>query len=156
VDVLAPARASPSSCGGLPWLLAATRLNALVMFSTHDISHASRQDLGDTEQAVGCALSWPIAWPDLPYRNLHMLHHRMNGMDLRDPERRESTAKEAAKAGPLRRFHVQDPFWVSAVVMGGIQLIGSMVWFAWKLRDDHSKLIGGLRTDPIGSCWCRP
>ncbi len=140
----------PNLVVALLWLLAATLIYALPMIATHDISHATLLDQGDLEQAVGCALSWPIAWPYLTYRNLHMLHHRMNGMDLRDPERREPTAEEAARAGSLRRWHFHHPFWGSALLMGGIQLIGSMFWFAWKLRDDHSKLIGGLRADLIG------
>ncbi len=33
----------------------------------------------------------------------------MNGMDLRDPERREPTEEEAAKAGPLRQLHFRHP-----------------------------------------------
>jgi fatty acid desaturase len=134
----------------LLWLVAATLIYSFLMIGTHDTSHATLLDLGDTEQAVGCALSWPIAWPYLTYRNLYMLHHRMNGMDVRDPERREPTAEEEAKSTPLRRFHFLHPFWVSALGMGGLQLILSMFWFGWKLRDTHSRLIDGMRTDRIG------
>ncbi|MFM7676337.1 MAG: fatty acid desaturase family protein [Synechococcus sp.] len=134
----------------LLWLLAGTLVYSLLMISTHDISHATLLHMGSLEQAVGCALSWPVGWPYLTYRNLHMLHHRMNGMDLRDPERREPTEEEAAKAGPLRRLHFRHPFWVSVLVMGGIQLIVSMFWFGLKLRDTHSRLTAGLRNDTIG------
>lgn len=134
----------------LPWLLMATALYSLVLISTHDISHGTLLDQGDLEQAVGCALSWPVGWPYLTYRNLHMLHHRMNGMDLRDPERREPTSQEAARVHPLRQWHFRHPFWGSAVLMGGAQLIGSMFWFGWKLRNDHSRLLGGMRIDAIG------
>lgn len=134
----------------LPWLLVATVLYALVLISTHDISHGTLLGQGSLEQGVGCALSWPVAWPYLTYRNLHMLHHRMNGMDLRDPERREPTNQEAARAHPLRQWHFRHPFWGSALLMGGSQLIGSMFWFGWKLRNDHSKLLRGMRIDAIG------
>lgn len=134
----------------LLWLLAGTLIYSLLMISTHDISHATLLHMGSFEQGVGCALSWPVGWPYLTYRNLHMLHHRMNGMDLRDPERREPTEEEAAKAGWLRRLHFRHPFWVSVLVMGGIQLIISMFWFGWRMRDTHSRLGAGLRNDTIG------
>ncbi len=140
----------PSLGPALLWLVAATLLYAFLMIATHDISHATLLDQGDLEQALGCALSWPIGWPYLTYRNLHMLHHRMNGMDLRDPERREPTAEEAARAGPLRRLHFRHPFWGSVLGLGGLQLILSMLWFGWKLRATHSRLRGGLRADLIG------
>lgn len=134
----------------LPWLLAAALIYALVLIATHDISHGTLLGQGDLEQALGCLLSWPVAWPYLTYRNLHMLHHRMNGMDLRDPERREPTSAEAAGAGPLRRWHFRHPLWASALLMGGAQMIGSMFWFGWTLRHDHSRLLRGMRTDLIG------
>lgn len=134
----------------LPWLLMATAFYSLVLISTHDISHGTLLGQGDLEQAVGCALSWPVGWPYLTYRNLHMLHHRMNGMDLRDPERREPTSQEAARVHPLRQWHFRHPFWGSALLMGGAQLIGSMFWFGWKLRNDHSRLLRGMRIDAIG------
>lgn len=134
----------------LLWLVAATLLYSFLMIATHDISHATLLDQGDLEQGLGCALSWPIAWPYLTYRNLHMLHHRMNGMDLRDPERREPTEEEAAKAGPLRQLHFRHPFWGSVLGLGGLQLILSMFWFGWKLRATHSRLWAGLRIDLLG------
>lgn len=134
----------------LPWLLLATAIYALVMISTHDISHGTLLGQKDLEQLVGCAVSWPVGWPYLTYRNLHMLHHRMNGMDLRDPERREPTSEEAARAHPLRQWHFRHPFWGSALLMGGAQLIGSMFWFGWTLRNDHSRLKRGMRLDLIG------
>ncbi len=134
----------------LPWLLPATVLYALVLISTHDISHGTLLGQGNLEQGVGCALSWPVGWPYLTYRNLHMLHHRMNGMDLRDPERREPTSDEAALAHPLRQWHFRHPFWGSALLMGGAQLIGSMFWFGWTLRRDHSRLLRGMRIDATG------
>ncbi|MCP9800905.1 fatty acid desaturase [Synechococcus sp. RedBA-s] len=132
------------------WLLAAAVFYAFVMISTHDISHASLIDLGSAEQALGCVLSWPVAWPYRTYRNLHQLHHRMNGMDLRDPERREPSEEELARAGSWRRLHFRHPFWLSVLVLGGIQLIGSMIWFGWKLRDSQSRLMGGMVSDLIG------
>lgn len=140
----------PRLLGALPWLVVATGLYALVLISTHDISHGTLLGQHNLEQALGCALSWPVGWPYLTYRNLHMLHHRMNGMDLRDPERREPTSDEAADVHPLRRWHFRHPFWGSALLMGGAQLIGSMFWFGWKLRHDHSRLLRGMRIDAIG------
>ena len=142
--------AEPNLGLALLWLVAATLLYSFLMIATHDISHATLLDQGDLEQALGCALSWPIAWPYLTYRNLHMLHHRMNGMDLRDPERREPTAEEAAQAGPLRQLHFRHPFWGSVLGLGGLQLILSMLWFGWKLRATHSRLRAGLRLDLMG------
>lgn len=134
----------------LAWLLAATGFYSLVMISTHDISHGTLLGQKKLEQAIGCALSWPTGWPYLTYRNLHMLHHRMNGMELEDPERREPTSEEVANAHPIRQWHFRHPFWGSALLMGGIQLIGSMLWFGWRLRDKHSRLKQGLRRDAIG------
>lgn len=134
----------------LLWLVTGTLFYAFAMISTHDISHGTLLDQGDVEQLVGCALSWPTFWPYLTYRNLHMLHHRMNGMDLRDPERREPTAEEASRASRLRQLHFRHPFWLSVLGMGGIQLIVSMFWFGWRLRESHSRLVNGLRSDLIG------
>ncbi|MEB3331463.1 MAG: fatty acid desaturase [Synechococcaceae cyanobacterium] len=132
------------------WLLPAVVAYAFLMIATHDISHGTLLDLGPWEQALGCALSWPIAWPYRTYRNLHQLHHRMNGSDLRDPERREPSPEERADAGRWRRWHFDHPFWVSALVMGGAQLILSMVWCARRLRGVHSRLEEGLRADLLG------
>lgn len=50
----------------------------------------------------------------------------------------------------MRQWHFHHPFWGSALVMGGARLIGSMVWFGWKLRHDHSRLLRGRRTDASG------
>ena len=141
---------TPQLPAALGWLLATTGFYSLVMISTHDISHGTLLGQKNLEQAIGCALSWPTGWPYLTYRNLHMLHHRMNGMELEDPERREPTNEEAAKANPIRQWHFRHPFWGSALLMGGIQLIGSMLWFGWRLRDKHSRLQHGLRHDAIG------
>lgn len=132
------------------WLVPAALAYALLMIATHDISHGTLLDLGSWEQALGCILSWPIGWPYRTYRNLHQLHHRMNGCDLRDPERREPSPAESARAGRWRRLHFAHPFWVSALVMGGLQLMASMFWCAWRLRPHHSRLMSGLRLDLIG------
>lgn len=132
------------------WLLPAVLAYALLMIATHDISHGTLLDLGPWEQALGCALSWPIGWPYRTYRNLHQLHHRMNGSDLRDPERREPSPQERARAGRWRRLHFDHPLWISALVMGGVQLILSMVWCARRLRPLHSRMAEGLRHDLLG------
>ena len=44
----------------LPWLVLATVLYALVLISTHDISHGTLLGQGQREQALGCAVSWPV------------------------------------------------------------------------------------------------
>ncbi len=50
----------------LLWLLAGTLIYSLLMISTHDISHATLLHMGSFEQAVGCALSWPVGGPTSP------------------------------------------------------------------------------------------
>lgn len=122
----------------------------LLLIATHEAVHGTLLGWPRLEFALSCLISWPMAWPFATYASLHQLHHRWNGRDPRDPERVEPLGEEIVRAGPLRRWHQLHPFWLRALLLGGLGLIVDTVRRGILLRDCEPRLPGRLRLDLLG------
>jgi len=101
----------------LPMLAAALLAGmayALLLIGTHEAVHGTLLGKPRLEFALSCLISWPMAWPFATYASLHLLHHRWNGRNPRDPERTQPLDAERRAAGPLRCWQQRNcrrPFW---------------------------------------------
>ncbi len=123
---------------------------ALLLISTHEAVHGTLLGRPRLEFAFSCLISWPMAWPFATYASLHRLHHRWNGCDGRDPERVDPLAEEIQQAGPLRRWHQRHPFWLRALLLGGVGLIVDTAHKGVVLRSCDPRLPARLRLDLAG------
>ncbi|MCT0232928.1 fatty acid desaturase [Synechococcus sp. CS-1327] len=123
---------------------------ALLLITTHEAVHGTLLGRPRLEFAFSCLISWPMAWPFATYASLHRLHHRWNGRDERDPERVEPLREEIEQAGPLRRWHQRHPFWLRALLLGGVGLIIDTVHKGVVLRGCDPRLPARLRLDLAG------
>ncbi|MFM8526175.1 MAG: fatty acid desaturase family protein [Cyanobacteriota bacterium] len=123
---------------------------ALLLIATHEMVHGTFLGRPDLERLLACALSWPMAWPQLTYARLHHLHHRWNGRDARDPERTDVLPHERESAGPWRRW-LQDHLlpW-RIVVLGGVGLIADTAAKGWQLTDVDPALARSRWLDGVG------
>ncbi len=140
--------------GLLPMLAAALLAGlayALLLIGTHEAVHGTLLGKPRLEFALSCLISWPMAWPFATYASLHLLHHRWNGRDPRDPERTEPLAAERRTAGPLRRRMQRHPLLARALGLGGLGLIASTYAHGVHLRREDHRLAGRLALDATGS-----
>jgi fatty acid desaturase len=122
-----------------PLRLAAALLLALaetlLLIATHEACHGILLGRQRLELALAALISWPMAWPLFTYRLLHLLHHRWNGRDKRDPE----------------RIHHQQPgCWWWLVLAGGAGLILRTLQEALRLQGQHPALRRALVLDGLG------
>jgi fatty acid desaturase len=138
----------------LPMLAAALLAGAayaLLLIGTHEAVHGKLLGMPRLEFALSCLISWPMAWPFATYASLHLLHHRWNGRDPRDPERTEPLAAEQFAAGPLRRWQQRHPLVARALGHGGLGLIASTYGHGVRLRGEDHRLTRRLALDVTGS-----
>jgi len=138
----------------LPMLAAALLAGAaygLLLIGTHEAVHGTLLGMPRLEFALSCLISWPMAWPFATYASLHLLHHRWNGRDPRDPERTEPLAAERRAAGPLRRWQQRHPLVARALGLGGLGLIASTYGHGVRLRGEDHRLTRRLALDVTGS-----
>jgi fatty acid desaturase len=123
----------------LPLRVAAAVLVALaetlLLIATHEACHGTLLGRRRLELALAALISWPMAWPLCTYRQLHGLHHRWNGSDLRDPER-------------LHRQ--QSGQWRWLLLEGGAGLILRTVQEALALQAQQPRLRRALLADVLG------
>lgn len=108
-----------------------------LLITTHEALHGTLLAMPRWEKFLSCLISWPMAWPAMTYRVLHLWHHRWNSLDCRDPER----------IAPCSR-----PWLRWAVAAGGVGLILSTVQQAWLFRQFDSRLSGRMAWDAVGIC----
>jgi fatty acid desaturase len=138
----------------LPMLAAALLAGvayALLLIGTHEAVHGTLLGMPRLEFALSCLISWPMAWPFATYASLHLLHHRWNGRDPRDPERTEPLDAERRAAGPLRCWQQRHPLVARALGLGGLGLIASTYGHGVRLRGEDHRLAGRLALDVTGS-----
>jgi fatty acid desaturase len=138
----------------LPMLAAALLAGAayaLLLIGTHEAVHGTLLGMPRLEFGLSCLISWPMAWPFATYASLHLLHHRWNGRDPRDPERTEPLAAERRAAGPLRRWQQRHPLVARALGLGGLGLIASTYGHGVRLRGEDHRLTRRLALDVTGS-----
>jgi fatty acid desaturase len=124
---------------------------ALLLICTHEAIHGTLLGVPWLEFALSCLIGWPMAWPAATYYCLHLLHHRWNGLDPRDPERIEPLQTEIQSAGFLRRWHQRHPFWWKALGLGGLGMIANAYGKGWRLCDEQGQLANRLRLDLGGT-----
>lgn len=91
--------------------------------TSHDAIHHTLSGIEWFDEITARVVTWPAFWPHGLYSELHKLHHKMNGMDVRDPERVTFTEFEYKASGPLKRFYIRHQLWFSVFVAGGVGLI---------------------------------
>ncbi|MEY4066082.1 MAG: hypothetical protein RIR26_2290 [Pseudomonadota bacterium] len=91
--------------------------------TTHDAIHHTLTGLKWFDEISARIVTWCVFWPHGVYSELHKLHHKMNGTDLRDPERVTFSEDEYESAGALKKFYIRNQLWVSVFVSGGIGMI---------------------------------
>jgi fatty acid desaturase len=121
----------------LPGLMLLGLAESGLLIATHEALHGTLLAMPHWERFLSCLISWPMAWPAMTYRVLHLWHHRWNSLDCRDPER----------IAPCSR-----PWLRWAVAAGGVGLILSTVQQAWLLRQFDPRLSGRMVWDAVGIC----
>jgi fatty acid desaturase len=122
---------------------------ALLLISTHEMVHGTCLGQPRLEFALGCLLSWPMAWPFASYASLHRLHHRWNGSDQRDPERVQPLLSEWRRASRLQRWCLRHPLLLRSLLLGGLGLILETLRQGWRLRRQDPRLSARLRLDLV-------
>jgi fatty acid desaturase len=96
---------------------------AAAAVTTHDAIHHTLTGLRWFDEISARIVTWPVLWPHGVYSELHKLHHKMNGIDARDPERVTYTEDEYAAASPFKKFYIRNQLPISVFVGGGIGMI---------------------------------
>ncbi|MEB3333452.1 MAG: fatty acid desaturase [Cyanobacteriota bacterium] len=142
--------ALPARGWGLAVLPVAGVAYALLLIATHEMVHGTFWGWRSLEFGLGCLLSWPMAWPFATYSRLHLLHHRWNGRDPRDPERTQRLPEESRVAPPWRRWLHLHPFASRCLALGGVGLILDTAHKGWRLRAVDPRLPKAQWCDGIG------
>lgn len=98
-------------------------LFAAAAVTTHDAIHHTLTGIKLFDEISARVVTWPVLWPHGVYSELHKLHHKMNGIDARDPERVTYTEEEYASAGRLKKFYIRNQLPLAVFVGGGIGMI---------------------------------
>jgi len=124
------------------------------MTTSHDAIHRTLTGWWFFDEAAPRLFSYPIFWPHGIYAELHKLHHKMNGRDLRDPERPTFTQEEYEQAGLLKRFTMRHHIFLSLFVYGGIGMVLKHVYQCIKLWKDFPQLKRAALIDLVGISFC--
>lgn len=103
--------------------LLAGLIYAFWLICTHDMTHNTLTGWKGFDRLMAHLISYPMGWPYGIYRELHYLHHRWNGMDLRDPERVQWTESDYQNAHPMIQWYIRHQWGIDIFVFGGIGLI---------------------------------
>lgn len=96
---------------------------AAAAVTTHDAIHHTLTGIGWFDEISARVATWGVLWPHGTYSELHKLHHKMNGVDHRDPERVTHTEAEYSNAGPIQKFLIRHQLLFAVFVSGGIGMI---------------------------------
>lgn len=118
--------------------------------TTHDAIHHTLTGVGWFDEISARIATWAVFWPHGVYSELHKLHHKMNGVDMRDPERVTYTAREYESAGPARKFLIRHQLWIAVFISGGIGMIFGHLWRASGFIKQSRSLRRELAADIIG------
>ena len=96
---------------------------ASLLILTHDALHHTLTGWTWFDELVPRLISAPALWPHGLYSELHKIHHKMNGVDLRDPERVQWTQGEYDQASPWGKWCARHQWFLSLFVWGGLGMI---------------------------------
>jgi fatty acid desaturase len=96
---------------------------AYALIPTHDAIHYTLTGKKWLDEVYARIISYPIFWTHGTYAELHKIHHKMNGIEGRDPERKNPTESEYFNANPLLRFYYRNRFLIDVFLFAGSGLI---------------------------------
>lgn len=132
------------------WTAMAGVVYALWLLCTHDAIHHTLLGRPVLEETLARIISWPMLWPVGVYSELHQLHHGWNGLDLRDPERYQSSQQEYQQASPWVRWYLRHQWVINIFVLGGMGLIVKTLMDGRRFQDTRPRLRGQLLADLLG------
>ncbi len=138
-----------------PWAFGAgALLTAFVYFNTllfsHDCIHDALTGWRWYDSTLARLVAYPGFWFHGAYRRLHHIHHRMNGVDLLDPERRQTTREEYLASSRFSQWHQRSAWWVDPLVLGGAGMIVRLFMQSWRWSRQDSAIRRSLAYDVIG------
>ena len=130
------------------WGLMAAFCFASLISLTHDALHHRLTGINWLDEIVARLISWPIAWPIAVYKHLHLIHHRLSGSDLADPERISPLASDWQHS-KWRRFRLRHQLWLHMFIYGSFGLlIKLLAGVAGRLSD--RAILRALANDIVG------
>jgi len=123
---------------------------AAAAVTTHDAIHHTLTGIGWFDEISARVATWGVLWPHGTYSELHKLHHKMNGVDLRDPERVTYTRSEYEEAGSLKKFLIRHQLLIAVFVSGGIGMILGHLFRARGFLRQSKALKRQLAIDVVG------
>lgn len=124
---------------------------AAMLMTTHDAVHRTFTGVAWLDELWGRAVSWPVLWIHASFTQIHLLHHKMNGLDLADPERVDPTPEDYARAGALGRWYYRHRILVDMFGSGAAGLILQTLRNAWRFRDQVRGMRRLLLQDLVGA-----
>lgn len=96
---------------------------AYALIPTHDAIHYTLTGIKWLDELYARIISYPIFWTHGTYAELHKLHHKMNGVEGRDPERKNPTSTEYFHKNLILRFYYRNRFLIDTFIFSGAGLI---------------------------------
>lgn len=123
---------------------------ASLLITTHDALHRTLTGMAWFDDWAPRFISYPALWPHVLYSELHKIHHKMNAVDLRDPERVQWTQAEYDDASAFGKWCARNQWFLSLFVLGGFGMIYAHVRDATHLWKSYPRLKSALKADVIG------
>ena len=131
----------------------ATALFALVyppvLITTHDALHHTFTGIKLIDEVYPRLVSYPLFWFHGVYQQVHKLHHKMNGSDLRDPERVQWTQEEYDQLCSFAKFNARNQWIMSLFVYAGLGMIIKTLFRAFEFWSKSKSMRIALITDFI-------
>jgi fatty acid desaturase len=93
------------------------------LITSHDALHGTFTGIKLIDEIYPRLISYPLFWFHGVYTQVHKLHHKMNGSDLRDPERVQWTQAEYDQLSGFSKFNARHQWIMSLFVYAGLGLI---------------------------------
>ncbi|MEY4629991.1 MAG: hypothetical protein RIQ81_111 [Pseudomonadota bacterium] len=125
-------------------------LSTTLLVMTHDALHRTLTGWAWYDELYPMAVSYPLLWPHQTYREIHKIHHKMNGNDENDPERVQWTEEEYARANRVVKWYVRNQWVIDIFVMGGMGYILATLARAIPFSRHVSSIRRALLIDAVG------
>lgn len=123
---------------------------AYTLIPTHDAIHYTLTGNKWADEIYSRIVSYPIFWTHGIYAEVHKLHHRMNGIEARDPERKNPTKEEYFHKNIFVRHFYRHRFFWDVFIFGGFGLIVVNVLGGLKFRSKSKALRREMTIDFAG------
>lgn len=134
------------------WLgtLSFSLLYPAMLITTHDALHSTFTGIKLIDEIYPRLISYPLFWFHGVYTQVHKLHHKMNGADLRDPERVQWTREEYDNLSGFSKFNARHQWIMSLFVYAGVGLIIKTVVRGLGFWNKSKAMRIGFITDVLG------